>query len=150
MAKVIFVMKTRNVLKILALMKTRTQIEEMRLAEVRRRQFSELSQAESLQQRAMKAALDHDGEPTPVQLIHNQHYCSNLRNSANRKRMNAKSLQPVIDSRRVKLQNALQRELAWATVSERAEALERKLRNDREEGQREQVRLMGKAIKTVR
>ncbi len=131
-------MKHKEVIKLGDLLRTKTQIEKMRYAKILNQQKRIYDEANRLKCLANESIPDETSYPTAVELSHLQKYRAQLNEAANRKFATAESFGLAIQSARINLQHALQRELAWSKTINSLERDARQQRNTKEERQSEQ------------
>jgi biopolymer transport protein ExbB/TolQ len=131
-------MKHKEVIKLGHLLQTKTQIEKMRYVKILNQQQEIYDEAKRLKHLANKSVLHEASYPTAVELSHLQKYRAQLNEAARRKFATAEGFHLAIQSARINLQHALQRELAWSKTIRSHEREARQQRNTKEERQAEQ------------
>jgi len=134
-------MKREVIDKIAAALRAKTQHEQARYGETKRRREEARADAERLRARAATARGPTPHAPSAGALIAQAKFCDQTLGRAKRRAQAASDLAPALEARREKLERALQREVAAESLLATARLAERKHRLELDEQRRDMTLL---------
>ncbi|MEM8935841.1 MAG: hypothetical protein AAGC77_05490 [Pseudomonadota bacterium] len=132
-------MKDKLLSKMLQAVKARARASERDLAEVRQREAALLAEAQSMADKAQRAALDSAGAESAAELKQLHRYGQSVLRLAEQRKADATKLEGPLEERRAKLLTAIRHETAIGQLESRARARKQRKLNEFEERSLEEL-----------